>query len=192
MDASLVTALEAAAPTPILLVTVTLSGATVRWTDGGFAVWSGNTYSSENATYGVLGAVGEIQDGADGQATVCDLTILCDGTAMALWIDPAEQGAPVTVHLGALNRTTGALIGEPDLLFRGELDQPRIGAGPSQTLIYDCITEEARMLEPNEEQRLTDSFHQSVWPGELGYDKVSELEQTVFWRADDPRGAISR
>lgn len=192
MDADLILALEGASPTPILLVTVTLSGATVRWTDGGFAVWDGQTYDSEDVTYGVLGAVGEIEDGADGQASVCDLTILCDATAMALWIDPAEQGALVTVHLGALDRASGLLEGAPELLFRGELDQPRIGIGPSQSLIYDCITEEARMLEANEEQRLTDSFHQSVWTGELGYDKVTELEQTVFWRADDPRGAISR
>ena len=195
MDSSLITALGGAAPTLVHLVTVTLSGATVRWLDAGgsgFVVWGANTYKAEDATYGALGAIGAIEDGADGQATVCDLTILCDGTAMALWIDPAEQGSLVTIHLGTMNPATGLLIGDPELLFRGELDQPRLAAGQAQTLIFDCITEEARMLEPNEEQRLTDSFHQSVWPGELGYDKVTELEQTVFWRADDPRGAISR
>lgn len=195
MDSSLIAALGGASPTLIHLVTITLSGATVRWLDAGgsgFVVWGANTYKAEDATYGALGAIGAIEDGADGQATVCDLTILCDGTAMALWIDPAEQGSLVTIHLGTVNPSTGLLIGEPELLFRGELDQPRLSSGQSQTLIYDCITEEARMLEPNEEQRLTDSFHQSVWPGELGYDKVTELEQTVFWRADDPRGAISR
>lgn len=192
MDADLILSLQGVAPTPILLVTVTLASATVRWTDGGFTDWSGETYASEDDIYGVLGAVSEIEDGADGQATVCDLTILCDQTAMALWIDPTEQGATVTVHLGSLNRTTGLLIGEPELLFRGELDQPRIGIGPSQSLVYSCITEEARMLEANEEQRLTDSFHKSVWPGELGYDKVTELEQKVYWRADDPTSAITR
>ncbi|RZJ01812.1 MAG: hypothetical protein EON90_02045 [Brevundimonas sp.] len=192
MDADLILSLEGAAPTPILLVTVTLNSATVRWTDGGFAIWDGQTYESEDAIYGVLGAVGEIEDGADGQATVCDLTILCDQAALLLWIDPAEQGSLVTVHVGSMNRPTGLLIGEPELLFRGELDQPRLGVGPSQSLIYDCITEEARMLEANEEQRLTDSFHQSVWPGELGYDKVTDLEQKVYWRADDPNEAITR
>jgi hypothetical protein len=195
MDATLITALEGQAPTLVHLVTVTLSSATVRWMDtggSGFVVWGANTYRAEDAVYGALGAIGAIEDGADGQATVCDLTILCDETAMALWIDPAEQGSLVTIHLGAINQATGLLIGTPELLFRGELDQPRLSAGRGQTLIFDCITEEARMLEPNEEQRLTDSFHQSVWPGELGYDMVSELEQTVFWRADDPRGAISR
>ena len=194
MDSSLITALEGAAPTLVHLVTVTLSGATVRWMDtggSGFVVWGANTYSAEDATYGALGAIGAIEDGADGQATVCDLTILCDGTAMALWIDPAEQGSLVTVHVGAVTPSTGLLIGEPELLFRGELDQPRLASGRGQTLIFDCITEEARMLEPNEEQRLTDSFQQSVWPGDLGNEHITDVEKKIYWRANDPNNAIS-
>lgn len=194
MDASLVTALQGAAPTLVHLVTVTLSAATVRWMDtggSGFVVWSGNTYSAEDATYGALGAIGAIEDGADGQATVCDLTILCDSTAMALWIAPARQRSLVTVHLGAVTPTTGLLIGEPELLFRGELDQPRIAAGRGQTLIFDCITEEARMLEPNEEQRLTDSFQKAVWPGDLGNEHMTDVEKKIYWRASDPNGAIT-
>ena len=194
MDASLITALQGAAPTLVHLVTVTLSAATVRWMDtggSGFVVWSGNTYSAENATYGALGAIGAIEDGADGQATVCDLTILCDATAMALWVAPERQGSLVTIHVGAVAPTTGLLIGEPELLFRGELDQPRIAAGQGQALIFDCITEEARMLEPNEEQRLTDSFQKAVWPGDLGNEHITGVERKIYWRADDPTGAIS-
>ena len=194
MDAALITALQGAAPTLVHLVTVTLSAATVRWMDtggSGFVVWSGNTYSAENATYGALGAIGAIEDGADGQATVCDLTILCDGAALALWTNPARQGSLVTVHLGTVNPSTGVLIGEPELLFRGELDQPRLTAGRGQALIFDCITEEARMLEPNEEQRLTDSFQKAVWPGDLGNEHITDVEKKIYWRANDPNNAIS-
>jgi len=192
MDSALIAALEAASPTEVLLVTITLSSATIRLTDGGFVVWSSQTYDVEDATYGSLGGVEAIEDGADSQATVCALTLLCDEAAMALLIEPEVQGSLVTVHLGAVNRSTGALIGAPDLLFRGELDQPRIAAGPSLSLAYDCITEEARMLEPNEEQRLTSSFHRQVWPLEEGYDFVIDIEERVYWRADDPNPAISR
>jgi len=183
------TALGAAAPTLVHLVTIDALG--IRWTDGGFVSWSGNLYASEDATYGWLGGMGAIEDGADGQATVCDLTILCDDTALSLWIDPTVQGSVVTIHLGALDRDTGLLIGGPDLLFRGELDQPRLMSGVGQALIFSCITEEARMLEPNEEQRLTDSFHQSVWPGDLGCEHVSDVEKKIYWRANDPNNSIS-
>lgn len=193
MDSLLIAALEGQAPTVVHLVTVTLSGATVRWLDTGLeVVWDSNTYAREDATYGYLGALGAIEDGADGQATVCDLSILCDLTALALWVDPDEQGGTVTIHVGAVDHDTGLLIGEPDLLFRGELDQPRLAVADTLTLVFDCITEEARMLEPNEEQRLTASFHKAVWPNEEGYDFVVDLEQRVYWRADDPNPAISR
>ena len=183
------TALGTAAPTLVHLVTIDALG--IRWTDGGFVSWSGNLYASEDSTYGWLGGIGAIEDGADGQATVCDLTIICDETALALWVDPTVQGSIVTVHLGTLDRDTGRLIGGPDLLFRGELDQPRLSAGAGLTLIFDCITEEARMLEPNEEQRMTDSFHQSVWPGDLGCEHISDVEKKIYWRANDPNNAIS-
>lgn len=186
MDAALISAFEAAAPTEVLMVTMALPGATVRWTNGGFLEWDGNTYQAEDATYGFLSSVEEIADGVTGEATVCALTIDCDSTALALLVAPTVQGSLVTVHLGSVNRATGALIGEPELLFRGELDQPRLSVGEG-TLVYDCITEEARMLEPNEEQRLTDSFHKSVWPGDEGYSNVVDTPGEVYWRQDDPR-----
>ena len=181
--------LGTAAPTLVHLVTIDALG--IRWTDGGFVLWRGNVYASEDTTYGWLGGIGAIEDGADGQATVCDLTIICDETALALWVDPTVQGSIVTIHLGTLNRDTGRLIGEPNLLFRGELDQPRLSAGAGLTLIFDCITEEARMLEPNEEQRMTDSFHQSVWPSDLGCEHITDVEKKIYWRANDPSNAIS-
>ena len=55
MDSLLIAALEGQAPTVVHLVTVTLSGATVRWLDTGLeVVWDSNTYAREDATYGYL------------------------------------------------------------------------------------------------------------------------------------------
>jgi hypothetical protein len=42
------------------------------------------------------------------------------------------------------------------------------------------------MLEPNEERIQSDAFHQSVWPGELGYEHQTSAKRKVFWRADAP------
>lgn len=193
MDADLIENLEGAAPVLVHLVTLTLPSATVRWTfEGGFVAWGANTYAFTDATYGSLGSLGEIEDGATGNATPLDLTILCDSAAMAALIAAGVQGSEVTVHLGAVDFSTGELVGEPDLLFRGELDQPAISAGASQGLTFQCITEEARMLEPSDEQRLTDSFHKSAWPGEEGFELVTDLLQKVYWREDDPDNGITR
>ena len=190
MDSALIGALSQAAPVEVVLVEIELPTHTIRWTDGGFVVWDGQTFAARDETYGVLSSIEAIEDGVDNQATVCALTILPpDGAGFTALIAPGVQGSPVTIHQGAVSAATGTLIGEPDLLARLELDQPRIG-GNSDSLIYDCITEEARMLEANEERRLTDTFHQSAWPGELGYKNVTALPRKRYWRASNPNNAI--
>lgn len=192
MDSALIDALEANSPTTVLLLTVVLPGGTIRLTDGGFVVWSGNTYDSRDEVYGTMGAVEEIEDGVDNTAGLCAITVLPpDDTALAALASPLVQGAPVTVHLGAVNRLTGLLEGEPELLFRGELNYARLGVGDSWSLVLECTTEEGRQLEPNAAQMLTDSFHKSVWPGERGFEHVIELGRPIYWREDTPRGAIS-
>lgn len=191
MDSTLRTELEKISFTEVLLITVALPDGTIRWTDGGTVVWEGQVYTARDATYGAILGMEPIEDGVDTQATVCALTLAPkDSTAFNALIAPGVQGSPVTVHLGAVNRSTGALIGEPDLIVRLELDQPRIAAGGAQ-MVFDCITEEARMLEPNEERRLTDVFHQLAWPGELGLSNVTAVKQHRYWRADRPNNAIS-
>lgn len=184
MDAALIAAFEAATPTEVLLVTLTLPSRTVRLTDGGFVIWSGQTYAAEDDIYGTLDTVEDIEDGADGQATRCAITILPpDATAMAQLASPLAQGSPVTVHLGAVNRLTGLLIGTPDLLFRGELDFGRLAVGPQWSLALECGTEEARQLELNADQRLSPSYHKGIWPGEKGFDNLDGIKRKIHWQA---------
>lgn len=192
MDAALIAALEARFPVSILLTTIELPGHTIRWACGGFVRWGGEVYRVRDADYGTLDSVSEIEDGVEAQAATCSLTTLppdMDAVA-ALGMDPTVQGSRVTVHLGAVDRTTGLLIGEPDLLFRGKYDQPRLGVSEGLSLIIDCITEAALMLEPHDERRLTDSFQRSVWPDDLGYEHVAKVRRVIPWR-EDSKGAIT-
>lgn len=192
MDADLIAELASAAPITVLLVSVEIDeGTTVRWTDGGFVFWGDDLYEAKTE-FGVVSEISELSDGVDGEASSASLTVLpADDEAFGVLIDPATQGATVNISLGAVDFQTGALIGEPDLLLRCEVDVARL-TRTGEALILDCITEEARMLEVNDERRLTDSFHQSVWPGELGYANVTGLDTKIYWRANDPNNAISR
>lgn len=190
MDLITVAAFEEASPTGGVLVNMALPGRTVRWTDRGFVVWDGDTYAVEDE-YGTLSSVEAIEDGQIDGATVCALTVLpADFDALAALSDPDAQGSIVTVHLAAVDRATGLLIGEPELLFRGEIDQPRLGVGSELTLHLDLITQEARLLEPNEQRRLTDSHHRLAWPDENGFENVVAVKKPIFWRQDDPRNAV--
>nr|WP_314437619.1 hypothetical protein [uncultured Brevundimonas sp.] len=172
------------------LVTVSLPGHTIRWTDGGFVRWNGATYRALDERHGALSSIGEIVDGVGDDVSPVEIEVvpptlesLTDLTAVD------AQGGVATIHLGAVDEATGQLIGAPYRLHRGRLDRPIVAIG-AMTLTYEVLTAESLGLEPNEDQRLSDAFHQSVWPGERGYEHQTNGSQKVFWRDDDPNNAI--
>lgn len=189
LDATLKTALEGAAPTTFTAVEIIINGgATIRLVSGGVVTIGGNVYSAEDSTYGTLGDVDTIADGADGQATRCTITMFPPSTAAITALAAATaQGSTVTVYQGAVNVSTGASIGTVETLFLGELDYPRMMINESSyALFLECGTEEGRLLEPNEERKLSDAFHQSIWTGELGLAFATRLTRKIYWRANDP------
>lgn len=189
MDTSLLAGLSVHSPLIVILVRVDLGGWIIRWTDGGFVYWdedgSGEVqlYEARDSFYGVMSSIEEIEDGADNQATRCAITIMPPGEqALAHLANPATQGSPVTIHLGAVDRTTGRLMGKPDLLLAAELDVGTLAVGASWTLNMECGTEEARALEPNADQRLSDPYHKAIWgQSERGFEHVTNTTRKIHW-----------
>lgn len=189
MDPLLFDALKAGARI-VHLVTVALPDHTIRWADGGFVRWGDDAYRSVDARFGRLSSIGEIVDGVDDDASPVEIEVIptsLESLEDLIAID--AQGGVVTIHLGAVDDVTGLLIGEPYRLHRGRLDRPIVSMG-AMTLTYEILTAEALGLEPNEDQRLSDAFHQSVWPRERGYEHQTDGDKKVFWRDDDPNNAI--
>lgn len=190
MDPLLVQAIRDGQPT-LHFVTVVLPGETIRWTDRGFAFWGGHTYLARHATFGVLAEIGEITDGVDDDGAPVAIRIRCPTLQALSDLSAVDaQGGDVSIHLGAVDRTTGVLIGEPYRLHFGRLDQPRLIDGKIRELEYDIITADAQALQPNEEQRQTDAFHKLIWPGEKGNEYATDGTKWVYWREDEPRQAI--
>ncbi len=189
MDPLLFEALKADAKI-VHLVTVGLPGHVIRWSDGGFVRWDGQTYRARDERYGVLESIGEITDGVGDDASPVEIGVIPPTLAsLEDLIAVDAQGGVVSIHLGAVDEATGLLIGAPYRLHRGRLDRPIVGIG-AMTLTYEVLTAEALGLEANEDQRLSDAFHQSVWPGERGYEHQTSGTKKVWWRDDDPNNAI--
>ncbi|WP_433935118.1 hypothetical protein [Brevundimonas diminuta] len=189
MDPLLFEALKADAKI-VHLVTVDLPGHVIRWSDGGFVRWDGETYRARDERYGVLESIGEITDGVGDDASPVEIGVIPPTLAsLEDLIAVDAQGGVVSIHLGAVDEATGLLIGAPYRLHRGRLDRPIVGIG-AMTLTYEVLTAEALGLEANEDQRLSDAFHQSVWPGERGYEHQTSGTKKVWWRDDDPNNAI--
>lgn len=162
---------------------------TLRLSTGGFIPWGSEVFLARDPTYGVLGDLPTFEDGIDSQTTRATLTIIPpDQTAFAAVADGKHAKSLIQVWDATLDGDTGLLIGTPDLLFRGIVDFPRVINGESWEVVLECGTEEALLNEPNEDRRLSNPFHQSVWPGETGLAYVTGLGRKVYWRANTPAG----
>jgi hypothetical protein len=189
MDAALITALQAASPTKATLVRFDLPAGALCLTDGGFVVFDAGdgdgdeTYLGRHPTYGVLGSVPSIKDGADAQTTRLDIVILpASADAVTALKSPTLQGVRVQWWEGAINRATGALIGAPELKFDGEFDRARFSAGADWSLVMECGTQAERQLEPNADWRLNHSFHSLIWASETGLIFVDGVTRKKEWR----------
>jgi len=170
----------------------TTSDFTLRLTTGGFVVWGGQTFLQRDPTWGRLAGLPTFEDGIDNQTTRANISVYpADHTALAAMSDRKHQGTLVEVYDASIDPDSGQLWGEPDLLFRGDFDFSSFVIGENEELILECGTEEARLNEPNEDRRLTDSHHREIWPGEKGLSYVHLLGRPNYWRQDQPGGSIS-
>lgn len=193
MDATLKAALEGAGFVTFTAVSFALSGGTIYLSSGVDVTISGQLYSAYNSTYGSLKDVDVIADGSDGQASRGTVVVSAPSmSAMSTWVANCSQGTAVYIYQGAINPSTGASIGTVETLLRGEIDVPRIAPGLGVfDLTWEVGTEELRLLERNEERKLSDAFHQSCFSGETGLSRTSALTRQIPWRAKDPAASAS-
>lgn len=193
LDASLDTALKGAAPLVCLLVKIVLPDHTIRLIDGaGEVTFDSETYLGEDTVYGVLDGVETMTEQVGTEAPLVRLTFLpATVAALASLTNPANQGSEVHIWFGAVNPATGALIGEPELMFYGEMDTADADVSPNRTTVnLNIASAWERLFDANEGHRLNNAFIQSVYPGALGASFVVEIQRDLPWGYDAPRPAV--
>ena len=82
------------------------------------------------------------------------------------------------------------MVPDPYLLFLGAFDQPelRVDRGVLEIDI-ECSSAFDLLLEDDEGARLSDAFHQSIWPGELGMLNMTGIENDIYWGMATPGGS---
>lgn len=192
LDASLDTALQGAAPLVCLLVKIELPGHTIRLIDGaGEVVFDAETYLGEDSVYGVLDNIETMSEQVGTEAPLVRLTFLPATVAsLASLTNPANQGAEVHIWFGAVG-TDGLLIGDPELMFFGELDTADADVSESRTVIdFNIASAWERLFDANEGHRLNNAFIQSVYPGALGAEFIVSIQRDLPWGYDAPRPAV--
>lgn len=165
-------------------LTLTVGVDTIRLLDGSYELsLGGNVYSGEDETYGTWAALDKFQDGTGDSAPSIVVSMLAAGDeAVATLSGPSMQGELVKVSIGAVDTATGVVIGEPLVLFDGEIDVTRYIFGMRTSEIeFECVGGMERMFFDDEGIRLVPSFHVQVWPGETGMNHVTGIEDTIYW-----------
>lgn len=194
LSAGLETALQAERPLVFGAVRIALPGYTLRLLDGsGVVTFGSETYAGEDASFGVLSTVSSLTDGMGDEAPAFDVTIIPpNDTAAAILAAATMQGAAVQLFLGAIDRETGLTLGDPYLVFSGEIDVPTISSGPEgREVEYQVVSVMERLFDEDEGAKLSDAFHQSIWPGETAFFDVTGIEQTIYWGQAPVVAAVS-
>lgn len=195
LDPTMQAGLEQPAFTMFTAVEAVLPAATVGLLDGaGFVTFSSKSFQGRNPTYGVLAGVEALTDGVGDEAPSLRITVHPPtNTAAAAWAAADAQGSDVNVWVGVVNVQTGAVVGAPELVFSGEIDVPTLEVDKGlRQVVIECSSIFERFFEGDEGLEMTNASHQSIWPGETGFDMVTETTRQLPWGQDAPRpGAIS-
>ena len=187
--APLTTRLDAA---DTLVMEIVLPGATIRVVDGaGQVTFGGEVYSGDDLVFGPLKAVESVTEQIGTEAPRVRFSFLpATFEGLSQLTDPAAQGSEVSLWFGAVSPETGLLIGTPELLFLGELDEAVVDYGTAVVVTLDVASAWERLFEAQEGTRLNNAFQQSLYPGDLGFAFVTEIQRQEPWGYDAPRPSV--
>ena len=170
-----------------------VGGGQLRLLDGaGQVSFGGRTFLGLDPEFGVLSQLEAITDGFGDEAPALRIAINPPTpSAAAILAGQDMQGKTVLVWLGSLSPASGAVDPDPLLIFAGEVDTAQLSIGTgTRSLSLDCVSVWERLFEDGEGVRLTNSFHQLAWPGELGFEFVTDVKRQLPWGADTPRPQV--
>lgn len=150
-------------------------------------------YVGRDATFGTIDSISVINEAEGEEAPEISLTLLpASGAAATALASPLMQGRQVSIMLGALNPATGAPIGQPEVIFLGEIDVPTLRAKEGEHAVEYTITSVfERLFEVEDGARAQDGWHQSFHPGELGFNFMSGTNKNLYWGAKPPPRAYT-
>jgi hypothetical protein len=175
-------------------IEILLPGYALRLVDGAAVLsFGGEVFSGRDPTFGTLDSIDPISDGSGDTAPEISVTLLPASDASSSALAAADmQGSQIALWLGAINPDTGSVIPDPYLLFLGELDVPTLEADEhTRQLLYSAVSVFERFFQGDEGQRLSPTWHESVWPGEKGFSAVTGVENPVYWGTDAPAPTVS-
>ena len=169
------------------LLKIELPTHTIRLTDGGFKFFAAEIYRSSDPVFGTIGSVDALEEGFGDEIPAMDLEMLPPGTTAAGALSrPGFQQSRVRFWIAEYNVASGQIVGMPDLMFDGQVDQTTIRRGAERRVSIAIVGNTEKLFELDIGNTLSPSFHKSVWPGELGHDNATSMKIKTAWGVEGP------
>lgn len=184
LTAGMVTQITADALRPIVLIKGEFdSGDLNLWSGIGSLSWDGDTYTGA----GNLLTLSKVTENnlVDAQNTTFQLSGLNAGI-LSTALTEDYQGRPISAWFAAIT-DAGALVADPYLFFKGQMDvmSPVVG-GVTMTISMSC---ESRNIDIGraKESRYTSECQKALSGGDLGLDFVTAMQDAqVIWGRPSP------
>lgn len=163
----------------------------------GEVAWGANTFKGYDSTFGSIIGGEAVGEDSSGQAPNTSITVQVASTATKSDIaGVAVQLAPVSIWLAAIQLDGSnhfQAVADPELIFTGFIDQATTTVDKKKDEIdYTILSAFDYLFEDSEGQRLSSTFHHTVWPlatDEKGLDNVTGVTKKVYWGTLGPNAA---
>lgn len=174
------TEVTAAELSPIILVQAEFdSGDTNLWSGYGNIVFDGDNYTGA----GNLLQISSIEETEDIEARGVTITVSgIPSSLISIALSENYQDRPIKIWFGALNESTGALISDPELMFRGRMDTMQITEDGETALIAVRAENNLIALKRPRERRYTSDDQKLDYSTDTFFDQVPALQDDeIVW-----------
>lgn len=157
--------------------------------DGGFITWGAETYRAKDAVFGMIASIDALGEGVGDEVPALEMSLYPAGEAEPGDLSqPGFQTSRCRFWIAEFD-TNNAVVGTPDLLFDGQIDRTMLTVGTTRELTMSIVSLAERLFEKSTGNSLNPTWHQSIWPGELGHNNATGLSVNVAWGAAAPPGS---
>ncbi len=171
--------------TMVSLVKIEFPSRTVRLCDGGRAIFGGEEYLSSDDVFGVLAGAEEIADEMGDSAPGGGFSLMpSPDTPLSVLIDPAMQNCRVRFWQGELDADMQTVT-NADFLADKLIDVPTWS--PDEWVLDLELMDRTEIFFLRSEGNVcSSSWHQSIRPGERGFDNCTDAPGQVAWGVESP------
>lgn len=189
MSAEMKAALQSKDPTLVTLIEIQFTDRTVRMTDGGAVNWNGNSYVPEDAEIGVINGFSEFTETEGTESPRLEVAFeYKTNAALTRLANPSSQGTPFNVYQAAVSRDTGTIIGAPELLFSGVIDDADLRHARNNRMLTVYLSTAWELLfDDNEGARWNNDFWvHNYGSGAQAFYAVTDVQRKLFWGYKGP------